>query len=315
MTTCKQASCPDAPYRKKAGFCRFHYNKRHRIGLTARADAGPVLAHVNALRDLGWNFKEIGQAAGVSSDAVALMVRVQNSQVHRPTANGILAIPLIPCTTNRPVDRSGTRRRLQALSRLGWPQGIVAKRAGVRLGTVNEVHRTTIPSESADKIAKVYEELSHIPGPSQRTASYAKTMGWLPPLAWEDIDAGVIAPLYVSAFGTRRRVQELVEIGYTYQEIADGAGLGRNTVYEIVRGRNDKVLTETAAKVSAAFNALSYVDEILVELFIKGEQPVDELSKAEKREAAQQLRAKGKTTNQIALKLHWHHETARKAAA
>jgi DNA-binding CsgD family transcriptional regulator len=65
------------------------------------------------------------------------------------------------------------------------------------------------------------------------------------------------ADLYVSPVGVRRRVQALIANGHTYMTIATEAGLGRNTVWEIAVGVNEKVLLETAVKVSAALEALA----------------------------------------------------------
>jgi DNA-binding CsgD family transcriptional regulator len=55
----------------------------------------------------------------------------------------------------------------------------------------------------------------------------------------------------------RRRVQALIANGHTYMTIASEAGLGRNTVWEIAVGVNEKVLLETAEKVAASFEALA----------------------------------------------------------
>jgi hypothetical protein len=39
-----------------------------------------------------------------------------------------------------------------------------------------------------DAVARVYEELCMIPGPSQRTRALAANRGWAAPLDWDDID-------------------------------------------------------------------------------------------------------------------------------
>jgi transcriptional regulator with XRE-family HTH domain len=163
---------------------------------------------------------------------------------------------------------------------------------------------------------------------------------------------------FVPAVGSRRRVQALVAIGYTYEEIAAGSGVGKGAIYKIANGVNEKLAPETADKVAAGFDALSTVpgtsqrsiklareqnwypagmwddiddenevvdcpvdpddvDEILVELFIKGEKTLYQLNAAEKNDAEQQMLAKGWDPEHVANRLHrtWTRETELRAAA
>jgi hypothetical protein len=62
---------------------------------------------------------------------------------------------------------------------------------------------------------------------------------------------------YVSPIGARRRVQALIAIGHTYMTIAAASGLGKQAVYKIAAGVNDKLMPETVAKILAGFEALS----------------------------------------------------------
>lgn len=90
------------------------------------------------------------------------------------------------------IDATGTRRRIQALCRIGWPMRTIADRANVGIGTVsriatkgNERVRTVV----ADRIAGVYDELSGSPGPSPHSVRHATRNRWAPPLSWDDIDS------------------------------------------------------------------------------------------------------------------------------
>lgn len=96
------------------------------------------------------------------------------------------------------VDATGTRRRVQALMRLGWTTRALAPHCGwrsaeavQRLITVTKVTRAT-----AAKVARVYDALSMVLGPSQRVAAYAERAGWPAPLCWDDgaIDDPAAAP-------------------------------------------------------------------------------------------------------------------------
>jgi hypothetical protein len=93
---------------------------------------------------------------------------------------------------SRSVDKFGTVRRIRALQALGWSAEELSRRIGhsraylhmVINHTRGTVHRTT-----AEKVAAVYDELCMTPGPSPLTRTRARRNGWLPPLAYDDIDA------------------------------------------------------------------------------------------------------------------------------
>lgn len=85
------------------------------------------------------------------------------------------------------VDATGTRRRVQALARIGWPLSELADRLGVRFQNVHDyTTRERTRRTSAAKVAALYDELSMIPGPSSSAAKRAAAKGWAPPLAWDD---------------------------------------------------------------------------------------------------------------------------------
>lgn len=90
---------------------------------------------------------------------------------------------------NRPIDATGTRRRIQALMVLGWPlRTIMADKLGY--SPKSYPHRlATAPRVTpglAKRVAALYDELSMTPGPSKRTRNRALQAGFLPPLAWDD---------------------------------------------------------------------------------------------------------------------------------
>lgn len=99
---------------------------------------------------------------------------------------------------NGRVDATGTRRRLQALIALGWNQSQIGAAIGIderlmhRLMNKQQVTRST-----RDRIAAVYERMSATLPPettaiSRRSVTLSKARarrnGWVPPLAWDDID-------------------------------------------------------------------------------------------------------------------------------
>ena len=90
----------------------------------------------------------------------------------------------------RLIDATGTRRRIQALMRLGWTGQQIAERAGIPRGQssidtlVRRTKRVTV--ERAAAIAAVYDDLSMTLGESVVTRARAERNGWPPPLAWDD---------------------------------------------------------------------------------------------------------------------------------
>jgi hypothetical protein len=96
------------------------------------------------------------------------------------------------------VDATGTRRRLQALMTLGWSLPAIAERLGDRGPNIRRLlFAERLTRRFADRIAAVYDALCMIrPAGHDRTSNaaiartriFAARRGWLPPLAWDDID-------------------------------------------------------------------------------------------------------------------------------
>ena len=86
----------------------------------------------------------------------------------------------------------GTRRRLQALGAIGWTAADIAAETGLTSHSVHDIRgragRLWVSSAAAQAIADVYEQLCMTPGPSRVTRLRGRDYGWLPPLAWDDID-------------------------------------------------------------------------------------------------------------------------------
>lgn len=92
-----------------------------------------------------------------------------------------------PLTT----DPTGTVRRVQALVALGWPVRLIAEEANVNeksLRTFMYSPGDTVTVTRAEAIAVVFERLCMTRGPSKASATIARKRGYVPPLAWDDID-------------------------------------------------------------------------------------------------------------------------------
>lgn len=88
------------------------------------------------------------------------------------------------------IDGTGTRRRYQALSAIGWPAARLAAEQGLadgkpvrQMGDGRRTHR-----ETAIRFARLYERLQGTPGPSPITRRRAVAAGWAPPHAWYGIN-------------------------------------------------------------------------------------------------------------------------------
>lgn len=95
------------------------------------------------------------------------------------------------------VDATGTRRRLQALTALGYDQKHLAGRLGISrpaIGYLTGSRTSTVHRATAAAAAELYDELSMRVAPAGFTATYARAVarrnGWPPPLAWDDDTIG-----------------------------------------------------------------------------------------------------------------------------
>lgn len=90
------------------------------------------------------------------------------------------------------VDATGSRRRIQALARMGWSTAELSRRLGKHRSYLLKVLKNDrVQSETAALVALLYDQLSmrRATGPvAARTAAEAQAAGWPPPLAWDDID-------------------------------------------------------------------------------------------------------------------------------
>lgn len=183
---CRCDECRDAMRRYNA---RLKYDL-HR-GITRKVEADQAIAHIKQLLADGMSLNSITKAAGYKSRHSIYSILDGSGIINRRTHDRILAIrPEHDIRGTLYIDSTGTRRRLQALSYLGWTSRDLAGRMGHRdhsvvLDIVNGVS-ATVRRDTATKVARLYDELWDQPGPSTRTAAWARRNGWVPPLAWDD---------------------------------------------------------------------------------------------------------------------------------
>lgn len=115
-----------------------------------------------------------------------------------------------------------TRRKVQALAWLGWSLADMAKDFGTSQQALQKsLRKDMIRRTTAAKVDGWYldHEMTHAPDTpySRRTRAAARRAGWLPPLAWEDIEAGVLADQVVEVKTAPRDRFDLLEVDYVLQ--------------------------------------------------------------------------------------------------
>jgi hypothetical protein len=164
------------------------------------ADPEPVRQHIRNLMDNGMPLRDIAIAADVPLSRVTRVLYGRRDRHIAKTrtefAEAVLALRPKPAR----VPSLGAARRLQALVAIGYSTGAIGRRLGVtysRVGQIIHQRTTEIFRESHEQIAALYEELSMVPPPRvtsrdrqryRRALAVAQQNGYLPPLAWDDID-------------------------------------------------------------------------------------------------------------------------------
>ncbi len=168
------------------------YNRRRRRRVRSgtwghMVEAARLRAHIRHLMDGGMRILDIAADAELCYGFLTRLVYDRATRRATPAvAEAILAVRLRPA--DRPlVDAAGTRRRIQALGRIGWARAEVAARLGVHPCAPGKwVANRYVTRDTAAKVAALYTHLSAIPGPSRLAARRAQRAGWPPPIAWDD---------------------------------------------------------------------------------------------------------------------------------
>lgn len=146
----------------------------------------------------------------------------------------------------RRVDATGTRRRIQALMRLGWSTPELARQGGWsnERDVQNLLYaRQFVFRETAQRVADLYERLSGTLGPSAYTRDRAERSRYAPPLAW---DEGSIDDPHAEPYRAPERpqgrphmhraedIEFLRSMGETDEAIATRLGITRETVRDVM---------------------------------------------------------------------------------
>jgi hypothetical protein len=213
----KNCNCPGC-------YQRVNRYKKHRLVAQNRgtwqplSDAAPHLAVLAGYRAAAWTPVQIGAVTGLDYKLVRILLG-EDASVAAPVklrAGTVTALrrlrgadrldATVPDVTI--IDATGSRRMVQALGAIGWPQKSLAGRTG----PLNDIaHVRNVTAGTARRIAAVYAELSDAPGPSRSAAIRARGKGWATPAGWEDLDVFDPATVPHDLTARDRTPEELVE--------------------------------------------------------------------------------------------------------
>lgn len=237
---CSRAKCTRLSNRQ--GLCHQHYE---RDAVRGYVPSGPVRDRIALLRTRGYSLTQLAQATGLSEPSLLC----KYDTVQKATAMKVFAVP-VPKKFREStgwVPAVGTARRIRALMALGHTQTSLAIQVGVGHRQLSQVSRQEqVTSAMARRVAELYDQLMFTPGTSEFVRRFAKRNGWVPPLAWDDIDDPNEVPdvgernrraeIAEDVAEKRERVAQLTRMGLSAGEIAERLGV---TKRHVVRYRAD----------------------------------------------------------------------------
>lgn len=175
-------------------------------------DAGPVHDHLVALRAAGIGVERIAELTGMSVSNIRTLAASERGhspatrRIRLSTAARILGVNIADDhrAPHSRVDATGTRRRLQALAAIGWPLELLADELARRPSSLRRsMTSLSITARTARDVAALYERLAYTPPPRDTrmqcaavdaTRAHAAAHGWLPPMAWDNINIAASPP-------------------------------------------------------------------------------------------------------------------------
>lgn len=164
--------------------------KLARNGRLPRASSEAAWRVIDELLAAGWTGQAIASAAGITPHSIESALtdrRGGHARRFGPTYAAKILNHGQP--TRGHIGAAGTTRRLQALARIGWSLDEIHARTGIPVMTLSitrAARNQRVRPALAVKVADVYRDLEMTPGPSMTAARRAASLGWAPPLAWDE---------------------------------------------------------------------------------------------------------------------------------
>ncbi|PWK81671.1 hypothetical protein C8D88_11682 [Lentzea atacamensis] len=169
------------------GFCSTHYRNRLLTGRTGLVSSADVLARLRELRTLGWSFEQIGDACGKCHSSIRDLLAYEPRTVRKATHVAVMGVRVESGSSRLAVDATGTIRRVRALNWTGWTTRQVSVKCGLAQMTLSQLTwKGSVSAGTRTLVAKVYEELKDVEGPSSRIRALSRTRKWDPPAAWDE---------------------------------------------------------------------------------------------------------------------------------
>jgi transcriptional regulator with XRE-family HTH domain len=205
--------------------CRASYNaanaRRYRLKAYGKWEgvsyisADPLRARLREFEAAGFTYRHVADAANVDPITLWRLLGGKNranptklpARVHPITSARVLALAAPSIDTLSPhilVSPIPTVRRIHALMTLGWSQTRLAEKIGLSQADVSRLTRQTLVTVKSHRtIADLFEQLWNVEPPEvttgdrvsvSKTKRLAAARGWLPPMAWDDIDTDPAPP-------------------------------------------------------------------------------------------------------------------------
>lgn len=190
--------------------------RQRAYGRAAYVDAEPARRHVRTMMAAGMGLGQVARVSEVPYGTLSALLYgdatrgLSPSRRIRPgTARALLAVEVSLDTMARgaTMDGTGTRRRLQALVTIGWPQTALAGQLGMDQSNITRLIRSerSVAVSTALRVRALYDRLWDTPPPqdscsekiaASRSRRMARQRGWVPPMAWDDeqLDDPAAAP-------------------------------------------------------------------------------------------------------------------------
>jgi hypothetical protein len=187
---CRCPQCTEA-HRQNAA----HTRKQKAYGRYTQHHRNPDKArqHIQALKQAGMSYNQQAKLSGLTVDTIKRIARSKPRTITHKTEASILQLnpgQANPNTTY--INPTGTARRIQALTTLGWDQHTLARQLGIPHPQLTHIihYNRRVTLALANQARTLYDQLWNQAAPLTPVAKMAKTAarknGWLPPLAWDD---------------------------------------------------------------------------------------------------------------------------------
>lgn len=199
------------------------YGREDQIG-PRRVDAAPARAALTRLIDAGIALDRIAVAMGISRSNLATLrygYRGAKAGIHQQTVNEAIATALIALDADSVataiVPGLGSTRRLQALVAIGHTQLELAAALGRDVGNLSGLvlgHQQRITTSTRAAVTALFDTMwdqYHTGAGADRARRVAERRGWLPPMAWDDIDTDSTPPDLATSQSRGERILEDVE--------------------------------------------------------------------------------------------------------